>query len=153
MFRKRKTQFRLYQVLIGMFIDIPMHMFNCWLLMSGRCSRPSTPFLSCPVSCFDGQEDTPHDLQGLSDKGLVCPNRTKHIWLSHVHEVEFVSLLFYSLEEHDEWWLYCADAPWISLLPERQSKWKNYTGPYKETSGDCRDGLSVETQSFITWIT
>ncbi|KAA0710184.1 S-acyl fatty acid synthase thioesterase, medium chain [Triplophysa tibetana] len=28
-----------------------------------RCSRPSTPFLSCPVSCFDGQEDTPHDLQ------------------------------------------------------------------------------------------
>ncbi|TRY96387.1 hypothetical protein DNTS_029321 [Danionella cerebrum] len=28
-----------------------------------RCTRPSTPFLSCPVSCFDGKEDSPHDLQ------------------------------------------------------------------------------------------
>uniref|UniRef100_A0A8B9R6M1 S-acyl fatty acid synthase thioesterase, medium chain n=1 Tax=Astyanax mexicanus TaxID=7994 RepID=A0A8B9R6M1_ASTMX len=28
-----------------------------------RCSRPTRPFLSCPVSCFDGKEDMPHDLQ------------------------------------------------------------------------------------------
>ncbi|XP_076864123.1 S-acyl fatty acid synthase thioesterase, medium chain [Brachyhypopomus gauderio] len=28
-----------------------------------RCSRPQNPFLSCPVSCFDGKEDMPHDLQ------------------------------------------------------------------------------------------
>ncbi|RXN28555.1 tektin-2 [Labeo rohita] len=32
-------------------------------LFGHRCSRPSTPFLSCPVSCFDGKEDVPHDLQ------------------------------------------------------------------------------------------
>ncbi|KAB5517895.1 hypothetical protein PHYPO_G00172710 [Pangasianodon hypophthalmus] len=30
-----------------------------------RCSRPTTPFLSCPVSCFDGKEDMPHDLQAF----------------------------------------------------------------------------------------
>ncbi|KAK1804878.1 hypothetical protein P4O66_019131 [Electrophorus voltai] len=28
-----------------------------------RCSRPTHSFLSCPVSCFDGKEDVPHDLQ------------------------------------------------------------------------------------------
>ncbi|XP_046700377.1 S-acyl fatty acid synthase thioesterase, medium chain isoform X3 [Silurus meridionalis] len=31
-----------------------------------KCSRPTAPFLSCPVSCFDGKEDLPHDLQGGS---------------------------------------------------------------------------------------
>ncbi|XP_062866912.1 S-acyl fatty acid synthase thioesterase, medium chain [Trichomycterus rosablanca] len=30
-----------------------------------RCSRPTSPFLSCPVSCFDGKEDVPHDLQAF----------------------------------------------------------------------------------------
>ncbi|XP_016146660.1 S-acyl fatty acid synthase thioesterase, medium chain-like [Sinocyclocheilus grahami] len=30
-----------------------------------RCSRPSTPILSCP--CFDGKEDAPHDLQAWKD--------------------------------------------------------------------------------------
>ncbi|XP_051992477.1 S-acyl fatty acid synthase thioesterase, medium chain isoform X2 [Xyrauchen texanus] len=33
------------------------------LSIAENYSRPSTPFLSCPVSCFDGKEDTPHDLQ------------------------------------------------------------------------------------------
>ncbi|XP_016300013.1 S-acyl fatty acid synthase thioesterase, medium chain-like [Sinocyclocheilus anshuiensis] len=32
-----------------------------------RCSRPSTPVLSCPVLCFDGKEDAPHDLQAWKD--------------------------------------------------------------------------------------
>ncbi|KAG7457762.1 hypothetical protein MATL_G00230720 [Megalops atlanticus] len=31
-----------------------------------KCSRPESPFLSCPVTCFDGKEDIPHDLQGDS---------------------------------------------------------------------------------------
>ncbi|XP_026999790.1 S-acyl fatty acid synthase thioesterase, medium chain isoform X1 [Tachysurus fulvidraco] len=30
-----------------------------------RCSRPTSPFLSCPVSCFDGKEDLQHDLQAF----------------------------------------------------------------------------------------
>lgn len=28
-----------------------------------RCNKPDSPFLSCPVSCFDGRDDIPHDLQ------------------------------------------------------------------------------------------
>lgn len=28
-----------------------------------RCSRPELPFLSCPITCFDGKDDIPHDLQ------------------------------------------------------------------------------------------
>ncbi|KAK3508381.1 hypothetical protein QTP70_025787 [Hemibagrus guttatus] len=32
-----------------------------------RPSRPTSPFLSCPVSCFDGKEDLPHDLQAFKD--------------------------------------------------------------------------------------
>ncbi|XP_030645018.1 S-acyl fatty acid synthase thioesterase, medium chain [Chanos chanos] len=28
-----------------------------------RCSKPEVPFLSCPVTCFDGKEDLPHDLE------------------------------------------------------------------------------------------
>ncbi|MED6271186.1 hypothetical protein CHARACLAT_017617 [Characodon lateralis] len=27
-----------------------------------RCSKPDVPFLGCPVTCFDGKEDIPHDL-------------------------------------------------------------------------------------------
>lgn len=29
-----------------------------------RCNKPESPFLSCPVTCFDGKTDVPHDLQG-----------------------------------------------------------------------------------------
>uniref|UniRef100_A0A673FS26 oleoyl-[acyl-carrier-protein] hydrolase n=1 Tax=Sinocyclocheilus rhinocerous TaxID=307959 RepID=A0A673FS26_9TELE len=57
-----------------------------------RCSRPSTPILSCPVSCFDGKEDAPHDLQG----NFMCNSC-------------IVSLLLYN-------------ASWISFLLERRSK-------------------------------
>ncbi|KAG5842962.1 S-acyl fatty acid synthase thioesterase, medium chain isoform X2 [Anguilla rostrata] len=28
-----------------------------------QCSKPDSPFLSCHVTCFDGKEDIPHDLQ------------------------------------------------------------------------------------------
>ncbi|XP_043995505.1 S-acyl fatty acid synthase thioesterase, medium chain isoform X2 [Gambusia affinis] len=28
-----------------------------------RCSEPDAPVLSCPVTCFDGKQDVPHDLQ------------------------------------------------------------------------------------------
>lgn len=28
-----------------------------------RYDRPDHPFLSCPVTCFDGKEDVPHDLE------------------------------------------------------------------------------------------
>ncbi len=29
-----------------------------------RCNKPDNPFLSCSVTCFDGKDDIPHDLQG-----------------------------------------------------------------------------------------
>ncbi|XP_076157022.1 S-acyl fatty acid synthase thioesterase, medium chain [Alosa pseudoharengus] len=32
-----------------------------------RCPRPETPFLSCPVFCFDGTQDIPHDLKAWND--------------------------------------------------------------------------------------
>ncbi|XP_075995525.1 S-acyl fatty acid synthase thioesterase, medium chain [Genypterus blacodes] len=32
-----------------------------------RCNRPDGPFFSCPVTCFDGKEDMPHDLQAWKD--------------------------------------------------------------------------------------
>ncbi|XP_008329304.1 S-acyl fatty acid synthase thioesterase, medium chain [Cynoglossus semilaevis] len=32
-----------------------------------RCNKPEKPFLSCPVTCFDGKEDMPHDLQAWKD--------------------------------------------------------------------------------------
>ncbi|KAL4629773.1 S-acyl fatty acid synthase thioesterase, medium chain-like [Arapaima gigas] len=35
-----------------------------------RCSKPEKPFLSCPVSCFDGKQDTPHDLKAWKD--ITC---------------------------------------------------------------------------------
>ncbi|XP_061520131.1 S-acyl fatty acid synthase thioesterase, medium chain [Phycodurus eques] len=28
-----------------------------------KCNKPGSAFLSCPVSCFDGKDDIPHDLQ------------------------------------------------------------------------------------------
>lgn len=31
---------------------------------SCRCDKPESPLLSCPVTCFDGKSDIPHDLQG-----------------------------------------------------------------------------------------
>lgn len=146
--------------------------------ISGRCSRPSTPFLSCPVSCFDGKEDTPHDLQGESDRHMVQFLQTKQCWLwfykavnleqtdylfsviiimswIYHHSIKFsfmcnsciVSLLIYSLEGHDEWWLHCADASWVSLLLKGSNKWKIYTWLHHKTSWDSWDGLSIETLS------
>ncbi len=35
---------------------------SCWL--SCRYDKPDKPFFSCPVTCFDGKDDIPHDLQG-----------------------------------------------------------------------------------------
>ncbi|XP_053302828.1 S-acyl fatty acid synthase thioesterase, medium chain [Pleuronectes platessa] len=32
-----------------------------------RCNKPDHPFLSCPVTCFDGKDDVPHDLQAWKD--------------------------------------------------------------------------------------
>ncbi|XP_055731962.1 S-acyl fatty acid synthase thioesterase, medium chain isoform X1 [Salvelinus fontinalis] len=32
-----------------------------------RCDRPESPLLSCPVTCFDGKQDMPHDLQAWKD--------------------------------------------------------------------------------------
>ncbi|XP_029022386.1 S-acyl fatty acid synthase thioesterase, medium chain isoform X2 [Betta splendens] len=32
-----------------------------------RCNKPDRPFLSCPVTCFDGRDDIPHDLQAWRD--------------------------------------------------------------------------------------
>ncbi|XP_008284027.1 S-acyl fatty acid synthase thioesterase, medium chain-like [Stegastes partitus] len=32
-----------------------------------RSDRPGAPFLSCPVTCFDGKQDVPHDLQAWKD--------------------------------------------------------------------------------------
>lgn len=32
-----------------------------------QCSKPDSPFLSCHVTCFDGKEDIPHDLQAWRD--------------------------------------------------------------------------------------
>lgn len=32
-----------------------------------RCNRPATPPLSCPLTCFDGRQDVPHDLQAWKE--------------------------------------------------------------------------------------
>ncbi|XP_026156956.1 S-acyl fatty acid synthase thioesterase, medium chain [Mastacembelus armatus] len=32
-----------------------------------RYNKPDSPFLSCPVTCFDGKDDIPHDLQAWKD--------------------------------------------------------------------------------------
>ncbi|XP_061597236.1 S-acyl fatty acid synthase thioesterase, medium chain-like [Cololabis saira] len=32
-----------------------------------RCNKPEAPLLSCAVTCFDGKEDVPHDLQAWRD--------------------------------------------------------------------------------------
>lgn len=32
-----------------------------------RCNKPESPFLSCPITCFDGKEDMPHDLYAWKD--------------------------------------------------------------------------------------
>ncbi|KAJ8389421.1 hypothetical protein AAFF_G00119590 [Aldrovandia affinis] len=32
-----------------------------------KCSKPESPFLTCPVMCFDGKQDVPHDLQAWKD--------------------------------------------------------------------------------------
>ncbi|XP_055013169.1 S-acyl fatty acid synthase thioesterase, medium chain isoform X2 [Boleophthalmus pectinirostris] len=34
---------------------------------SYRCIRPEQPLLSCPVTCFDGKDDIPHDLQAWKE--------------------------------------------------------------------------------------
>ncbi|XP_046874523.1 S-acyl fatty acid synthase thioesterase, medium chain isoform X1 [Hypomesus transpacificus] len=37
------------------------------LLDNYRCDRPASPLLSCPITCFDGKQDTPHDLQAWKE--------------------------------------------------------------------------------------
>ncbi|XP_041868518.1 S-acyl fatty acid synthase thioesterase, medium chain isoform X2 [Melanotaenia boesemani] len=32
-----------------------------------RCNKPDRPVLSCPVTCFDGKDDVPHDLHAWRD--------------------------------------------------------------------------------------
>ncbi|XP_026204644.1 S-acyl fatty acid synthase thioesterase, medium chain [Anabas testudineus] len=32
-----------------------------------RCNKPDSAFLTCPVTCFDGRDDIPHDLQAWKD--------------------------------------------------------------------------------------
>ncbi|XP_059899542.1 S-acyl fatty acid synthase thioesterase, medium chain [Gadus macrocephalus] len=32
-----------------------------------RCDRPTRPLLSCAVTCFDGKQDVPHDLQAWKE--------------------------------------------------------------------------------------
>ncbi|CAL8292377.1 unnamed protein product [Merluccius merluccius] len=32
-----------------------------------RCDKPTAPLLSCPITCFDGRQDVPHDLQAWRD--------------------------------------------------------------------------------------
>lgn len=32
-----------------------------------RCNKPEKPFLSCPITCFDGKDDIPHDLQAWKE--------------------------------------------------------------------------------------
>lgn len=34
---------------------------------SYRCNKPERPFLTCPITCFDGKEDVPHDLQAWKE--------------------------------------------------------------------------------------
>lgn len=53
---------------------------SCWPLC--RCNKASSPLFSCPVTCFDGKDDIPHDLQGQ------CSNRPRRgctllLWLLH----------------------------------------------------------------------
>lgn len=32
-----------------------------------RCNKPEQPLLSCPITCFDGKDDVPHDLQAWKE--------------------------------------------------------------------------------------
>nr|XP_057902596.1 S-acyl fatty acid synthase thioesterase, medium chain [Doryrhamphus excisus]XP_057902597.1 S-acyl fatty acid synthase thioesterase, medium chain [Doryrhamphus excisus]XP_057902598.1 S-acyl fatty acid synthase thioesterase, medium chain [Doryrhamphus excisus] len=32
-----------------------------------KCDKPVSPFLSCPITCLDGKDDIPHDLQAWKD--------------------------------------------------------------------------------------
>ncbi|XP_061839282.1 S-acyl fatty acid synthase thioesterase, medium chain [Nerophis lumbriciformis] len=37
------------------------------LVENYQCVRPVSPFLSCPITCVDGREDVPHDLQAWKE--------------------------------------------------------------------------------------
>lgn len=46
---------------------LPALRADLWLVESYRCNKPEQPFLSCPVTCFDGKDDIPHDLQAWKE--------------------------------------------------------------------------------------
>nr|XP_023648796.1 S-acyl fatty acid synthase thioesterase, medium chain [Paramormyrops kingsleyae]XP_023648797.1 S-acyl fatty acid synthase thioesterase, medium chain [Paramormyrops kingsleyae]XP_023648798.1 S-acyl fatty acid synthase thioesterase, medium chain [Paramormyrops kingsleyae]XP_023648799.1 S-acyl fatty acid synthase thioesterase, medium chain [Paramormyrops kingsleyae]XP_023648800.1 S-acyl fatty acid synthase thioesterase, medium chain [Paramormyrops kingsleyae]XP_023648801.1 S-acyl fatty acid sy len=46
---------------------LPVLKADLHIVENFKISRPDHPFLSCPVSCFDGTEDSPHDLEAWRD--------------------------------------------------------------------------------------
>ncbi|XP_077447483.1 S-acyl fatty acid synthase thioesterase, medium chain isoform X2 [Stigmatopora argus] len=37
------------------------------LVENYKCNKPVMPFLTCPISCFDGKDDIPHDLKAWKE--------------------------------------------------------------------------------------
>lgn len=50
-------------------------------------SAPQRPLLACPVTCLDGKDDVPHDLQGQSNDCYTHINT-----LSHTHFYASISV-------------------------------------------------------------
>lgn len=56
----------------GTLAAFPFWFTIIWVMWPSCCRRPGSytpsgrPLLSCPVTCFDGKDDVPHDLQGQS---------------------------------------------------------------------------------------
>lgn len=48
-------------------IFLPALKADLHIVENFRCDRPDSPFLSCPITCFDGKDDVPHDLQAWKD--------------------------------------------------------------------------------------
>lgn len=95
------------------------------LNFSCRCNKPERPFLSCPVTCFDGKDDLPHDLQGQcfthnplasiygreslwifkSDNDLSCLKFSGGVWCSKLHcPLWLVQIIFEILQANDSKW-------------------------------------------------
>ncbi|XP_039978459.1 S-acyl fatty acid synthase thioesterase, medium chain [Xiphias gladius] len=52
-------------VVLGLFL--PALKADLRIVENYRCNKPDDPLLSCPVTCFDGRDDIPHDLQAWKD--------------------------------------------------------------------------------------
>uniref|UniRef100_A0A8C6T3Z4 S-acyl fatty acid synthase thioesterase, medium chain n=1 Tax=Neogobius melanostomus TaxID=47308 RepID=A0A8C6T3Z4_9GOBI len=52
---------------IVMKLFLPVLKADLRVVESYRCNKPELPFLSCSITCFDGRDDIPHDLQAWKE--------------------------------------------------------------------------------------